>query len=159
MSHEDAAVPWQRVAVAGVSLLVPDDWHGGQAPGLVLVAAGPARGGFAPTITVATDDVPPPATLGEWSNSSVEVLRGLLHSYHLLDVLPDEVAGHDALVRLGTYGLDDRSLTVAQWAWLTGATGTTVTATCATADYAGLVDMFSDIVHSYREDDRCSPRP
>ncbi len=117
--------------------------------GAELVFLGPGPDEIAPTLVVSREQVPAGTDLAAWNRASVEKLRTLLHSYHLLDELPDQVGGQPAVARLGVYALDGRSLSLLQWATLNQEVGTTIAATCPTRRYAELVEELSVIAHSF----------
>ncbi|MDR0945078.1 MAG: hypothetical protein LBM66_02805 [Bifidobacteriaceae bacterium] len=154
------AQPRSQADVGIGRLTLPAGWsvldqvrRGGR---FVLLAAGPAAGGFAPNVVAVEEAMEPAVTLRQWHLDSLAGTGEVLASYRLIDVRGTRMAGYPAIARLGAYGLDRRPLTVVQWVWLIDDAvpgrqlGLALTATCHTRDYPALDPQFGGVARSYR---------
>jgi len=132
VEHRDAA---DRFALS-----LPADWQLADSPGpaIPLVAAEPAagHGGIRSNVVVTVDAV----TMGfkDWQLGNDELLPGALREYQLLDLERVTVSGHEGVRRLATHTVEDRSVTMEQWAGLVDQQGWTVTFTVPTMRYAAM---------------------
>jgi hypothetical protein len=121
-------------------LSLPADWQLADPPGpaVPLVAAEPevALGEFRANVVVTVDA----AAMGfkDWQLGNDQLLPGALREYQLLDLESLTVSGHEGVRRLATHTVQDRSVTMEQWAGLVGQQGWTVTFTVPTMRYAAM---------------------
>lgn len=129
-----------RDAAGRFVLSLPADWQLADTPGpaIPLVAAEPevGRGEIRANVVVTVDAV----TMGfkDWQLGNDQLLPGALREYHLLDLERLSVSGHEGVRRLATHTVQDRSVTMEQWAGLVDEQGWTVTFTVPTMRYAAM---------------------
>ena len=129
-----------RDAAGRFVLSLPSDWQLADPPGpavpLVAAEPEPTDGGFRANVVVTLDAV----TMGfeDWQLGNDQLLAGALREYQLLDLERLPVSGHEGVRRLATHTVQDRSVTMEQWAGLVGQHGWTLTFTVPTMRYAAM---------------------
>lgn len=122
-------------------------------PGVALVAVEgepEPSSGFRANLAVTVEPVPAGAAVGAYTDASLAVQDDALLAHRLLDREQTALAGAAATRTLGHHIVDDQSVTIEQWRVLLGGRAYTLTASCATLDYAGLADTLREAAESFR---------
>lgn len=143
----------------GFSLAVPDVWEvlTEVDATTALVAREPdgpgsRAAGFRANLVVTVDSVGE-FSFTDWQRGNDQILEQSLTGWVLLDLELHEVAGHQAVRRLGTYvAPDGPPVTLEQWAVLRNGRGFTLSATVATTAWDALADQVAAVGASFTVD-------
>jgi hypothetical protein len=120
-------------------------------PGMALVAiereTDPSSG-FRANLVVTVEEVAAGTTVEAYTSSSLRVQDDLLSGHRLIDVEATAVSGAPATRTLGHHAQDRLAVTIEQWRLVAGVRAYTVTASCATLDYAAVADGFREAAES-----------
>lgn len=118
--------------------------------GLALVAIEPAdpSSGFRANLVVTVEEVSPGTAVEAYTEAALRSQGELLSSHRLIDLEPLEVGGRPATRTLAHHAQARMAITIEQWRVVDDALAYTVTASCATLDYATTADGFREAAES-----------
>jgi hypothetical protein len=103
---------------------------------------------FRPNLTVTVEPVPPGAEVDAYTDASLATQDRVLAMHRLLDRTATTLRGGSATRTLAHHAQQGQALTIEQWRLVAGQMAYTVTASCATLDYAAVADSFAEAAES-----------
>jgi hypothetical protein len=118
--------------------------------GLALVAVEPGEpsSGFRANLVVTIEEVGPGTAVESYTEASLRSQGELLYGHRLIDFEMTEVSRRPATRTLAHHAQEHLAITIEQWRLVEGAHAYTVTASCATLDYATVADGFREAAES-----------
>jgi hypothetical protein len=136
----------------GFRLELPDGYEvrdDAAALALIAVEPGPApASGFRANLVVTVEEVREGTAVAGYTESSLRAQGELLRSHRLIDSEATTLAGGPATRTLAHHAQDGLAVTIEQWRLVADVLAYTVTASCATLDYAGVADAHRDAAES-----------
>ena len=136
----------------GFELDVPDGMEVREdMPGMALVAVEPGAepsSRFRANLVVTVEPVEAGTGLEAYTDASLRAQGELLSAHHVIDRETTDVRGGPAIRTLAHHAQGALAITIEQWRSLAGSRAYTVTASCATLDYAAVADGFRDAAES-----------
>jgi hypothetical protein len=120
-------------------------------PGMALIAVEPEAepsSGFRANLVVTVEPVAAGTTLGGYTDAALRAQADLLASHYVIDRETTAVRGGAAVRTLAHHAHAGHAVTAEQWRTIAGTLAYTVTASCATLDYAAVADGFRDVAES-----------
>jgi hypothetical protein len=112
---------------------------------MVAVEPGPApASGFRANLVVTVEEVRDGTDVEAYTESSLRGQAELLRSHRLIDSEVTDVRGGPATRTLAHHAQDALAVTIEQWRLVARTLAYTVTASCATLDYAAVADVHRD---------------
>jgi hypothetical protein len=116
---------------------------------LIAVEPGPPpASGFRANLVVTVEEVPEGTGVAAYTESSLRGQQELLSAHRLIDSAVTDVRGGRATRTLAHHAQDALAVTIEQWRLVARALAYTVTASCATLDYAAVADAHREAAES-----------
>lgn len=142
-------IPPERARAGGVELPVPDGWSVIHPPRTLLaIATGAPSSGFRPNIVVTAEESD--ALIPDASTAALETIYAYHPGARVFSVEVWPGPDHPARVVVFTYPAGETEVVVQQYVWATGRRVVTLSASCATYQYAALDRLFAAVATEAR---------